>query len=376
LALSLADGLGPVRVRRVAEQLGEEASKATPAALREVDGIGPQLAARAAASLPRAREEAKRQLHDARRLGLRVLCRDSDDWPPLLLSATDAPPVLWVWGNLEPRDLHAVAIVGSRRPSQYGIEQASRFGALLAGMGATVVSGGAYGVDARAHRGALTAVHGRTIAVLGSGCDVAYPPENAPLLAEIAEGRGAVVSELRPGTPPHRDHFPRRNRIISGMSRAVLVIEAAERSGALITARVANEEHGRPVFALPGRVDNPLSFGPHALLRDGARIATTPEDVLENLGPMPADVHEADAAEPPSEEESPPAPVAAEVRDSPRPPVEGDEAAVLHALRDGVLGPDAIIDATGLPASKVTSLLTLMSLRKLIRREGSGYRAI
>src|SRR5262249_38618585 len=158
--------------------------------------------------------------------------------------------------------------------------------ALLAGAGITVVSGGARGIDSAAHRGAMSHAQGRTIAVLGSGVDVPYPPENAKLFQEIAQ-RGAVISEYPLGTPPLKDNFPRRNRIISGLSRGVLVVEADERSGALITARLACDDHGRPVFALPGRVDNKMSAGPHRLIRDGATLVRSLEDIIEGLGPLP-----------------------------------------------------------------------------------------
>jgi DNA protecting protein DprA len=219
-------------------------------------------------------------------LAVALLCPDDDAYPALLKEIPDPPAVLYVRGAFEPRDLNAVAIVGSRKCSYYGREQAERFAALLAGAGFSVISGGARGIDSAAHRGAMSHAHGRTIAVLGSGIDVPYPPENAPLFEEIAK-RGAVVSEYPLGTPPLKDNFPRRNRIVSGMSRGVLVIEADIKSGALITARQACDDHSRPVFALPGRVDNALSDGPHLLIRDGAVLTTKLEDIIENLGPLP-----------------------------------------------------------------------------------------
>jgi len=175
---------------------------------------------------------------------------------------------------------HAVAIVGSRAASPYAIAVADRLAADLAARGVVVVSGLARGVDSSAHRGALTA--GATVAVLGSGVDVMYPPEHAPLAREI-EKNGAVVSELVPGTPPMRWFFPLRNRIISGLSRAVVVIEASEKSGSLITARCALEQ-GRDVLAVPGNVLSGRNRGAHALLRDGAKIVESADDILEELG--------------------------------------------------------------------------------------------
>ncbi len=214
-----------------------------------------------------------------------------EQYPAMLRSIPDPPAVLYLRGELQPRDLHALAIVGSRKCSYYGREQAERFAAILSAAGMTVISGGARGIDSAAHRGAISHPEGRTIAVLGSGVDVPYPPENEKLFEQIAGGRGAVLSEYPLGAPPVAENFPRRNRIVSGMSRGVLVVEADVRSGALITARQANEEQGRTVFALPGRVDNALSVGPHQLIRDGAILVTQLSDILDDLTPFPEDVH-------------------------------------------------------------------------------------
>jgi DNA processing protein len=241
--------------------------------------------------LARAHQEVERELDRAAAAGIKIVPRDDDGYPPLLQEIPDPPPVLYVKGTIEPRDLNALAIVGSRRCSFYGREQSERFAALLAGAAITVVSGGARGIDSAAHRGALSHPNGRTIAVLGSGIDVPYPPENTKLFEQIAE-RGAVISEYSLGTPPVAENFPRRNRIVSGISRGVLVVEADDRSGALITARQACEDHGRPVFAVPGRVDNKLSSGPHRLIREGATLVTCLEEIVEGLGPLPQSVQE------------------------------------------------------------------------------------
>ena len=374
LTLATTRGLGPVLVRRLAEACGgvEAACSASAAQLSQIPGIGKGRAATLASSIKSAAREADREIDAAHQAGVAVVSPDDDQYPPLLIDLPDAPPVLWVWGELEPRDLNAVAIVGSRRPSRYGQEQASRFGSLLAGAGFTVVSGGAYGVDARAHRGALAAVGGRTVAVLGCGVDVAYPPENGPMLADVADGHGAVVSEWPMGTGPRKEHFPRRNRVISGMSRGVLVIEAAERSGALITARVAADDHNRPVFALPGRVDNEMSAGPHGLLRDGAFLAATLEDVTANLGPLPSRVYPAQrpaAAETLFNDEFPKSPDAP----PPMPALSDGDRQLLDALDGEAVGVDALCDRTGLPAHRVQSALTLMSLKGLVRRVGNRF---
>jgi len=288
LQLALTAGIGPILSRRIIEAGGsaEAACSANASLLNNVEGIGLAKSRKIVAALGVAAGEVDAELARAAAAKVSILCPDDSQYPLPLRDIPDPPNVLYLRGSFQDRDLNAVAIVGSRRCSYYGREQAERFGALLAGVGITVVSGGARGVDSSAHRGAISHLHGRTIAVLGCGVDVAYPPENASLFAQIAE-RGAVVSEFPLGTPPNKENFPRRNRIVSGMSRGVLIVEADERSGALITARQACDDHGRPVFALPGRVDNPLSAGPHQLIRDGAVLVTKLDEILEALHPLP-----------------------------------------------------------------------------------------
>jgi DNA processing protein len=292
LRLSLTSGLGPILLNRLLTAAGSPgaAAEAPASLLRTIEGIGQSKAPKIAASLRASNDEADKILARCAQLNLSLLCPADADYPPLLRPIPDPPAVLYLRGRLEPRDLHALAIVGSRKCSHYGREQAERFAAILSAAGMTVVSGGARGIDSAAHRGALSHPDGRTLAVLGSGLDIAYPPENAPLFDQIANGRGAVLSEFPPGTPPIAENFPRRNRIVSGLSRGVLVIEADVRSGALITARQANEEQGRTVFALPGRVDNPLSIGPHQLIRDGATLVTQLTDILDDLPPVPDNI--------------------------------------------------------------------------------------
>ena len=201
-------------------------------------------------------------------------------YPAALTAIADPPPMLWMRGRVESLSRPAVAIVGSRAGSAYALSVAEQLATDLAAAGLVVVSGLARGVDSAAHRGALTG--GATVAILGSGVDVIYPREHTDLARQIAQD-GAVVSELVPGTPPQQQFFPRRNRIISGLSRAVVVIEASEKSGSLITARCALEQ-GRDVLAVPGNVLSGRNRGAHALLRDGARIVESAEDVLEELG--------------------------------------------------------------------------------------------
>jgi len=210
----------------------------------------------------------------------RLVHSASDEFPAQLREMTGMPPALYVRGELRREDALAVALVGARQATPYGVEMAERLAADLARRGVTVVSGLARGIDTAAHRGALRA-GGRTIAVLGCGVDVVYPPENGRLVREIA-GQGAVVSEFPPGTRPLAHHFPRRNRVIAGLALAVVVVEAAERSGSFTTVGWA-ADLGREVMAVPGRATSPLSRGCHRLIRDGATLVETWEDVIQQL---------------------------------------------------------------------------------------------
>jgi DNA processing protein len=378
LQLSLTSGIGPILIGRIVASKGsaEAALTATVQELQTVEGIGIAKARTIHESMKRAVGDAEAQLKRAAEDGATLYCPDDEGYPPLLREIPDPPSVLFCLGKFEPRDLNAVAIVGSRRCSHYGREQAERFASLLAGAGFTVSSGGARGIDSAAHRGALRHPLGRTIAVLGSGLDVTYPPENKELFKEIA-GRGVVASEFPFGTPPNAENFPRRNRVVSGMSRGVLVIEADVRSGALITARQANEEHNRPVFAVPGRVDNAMSAGPHLLIRDGAILTTSLEDIVEGLGPLPEGVSQPtlfDAAlEAPAEQDA----VAAEAPvNKPSGFTLNNERQELVLKQVGVepVGVDEIIERSGLEAPLVLQELTFLTLRGLVKRvDGQSF---
>jgi len=272
------------------------------------------------------------------------------DYPPALAAIVDPPPVLWVCGRRAALHGPAVAIVGSRAGSSYALSVAERLAADLAARGVAIVSGLARGVDSAAHRGALSA-SGVTIGVLGSGPDVVYPPEHRPLALEIA-GLGAVVSELAPGTPPRACFFPLRNRVISGLVRAVVVIEAGEKSGSLITARCALEQ-GREVLAVPGNVLNGRNRGGHALLRDGAKIVEAADDILEELGFAIED---------------------------PRQGVHASKRMTGHPS-DPILGClvvgesfdlDAIAERTGLTPARLLPRLFELELQGFVRRAGGG----
>jgi DNA processing protein len=270
-------------------------------------------------------------------------------YPPALAAIIDPPPVLWVSGQPAALDQPAVAIVGSRAGSVYALSVAARLAEDLARRGVAIVSGLARGVDSAAHRGALAA-SGVTIGVLGSGADVIYPREHKGLADEIAI-RGAIVSELVPGTPPQPHFFPRRNRVISGLVRAVVVIEAGEKSGSLITAKCALEQ-GRDVLAVPGNVLNGRNKGGHALLRDGAKIVETADDVLEELGfAVHPDGGRAASQEVPARPADP----------------------ILTCLLPGEASDlDEIAERTGLTPARLLPRLFDLELQGLIRRAGGG----
>ena len=277
-------------------------------------------------------------------------------YPPLLACIPDPPPVLFVEGNRSCLALPMVAVVGSRNATRPGLDTARSFARALARAGLAVVSGLAAGVDAAAHRGALAAP-GITLAVAASGLDRVYPREHAALAAEIA-ATGALLSEFVPGTPPLREHFPRRNRIISGLTLGVLVVEAAVRSGSLITARLAGEQ-GREVFAIPGSIHNPMARGCHRLIRQGAKLVETVDDLLEELG-RPA------AAQAPSPVTgSPPGELA---------DLDDDYVTVLDAMGYEVATVDTLVQRTGLTPQALSSMLLNLELRGIVDPvPGSGY---
>ncbi|HEX6987510.1 MAG TPA: DNA-processing protein DprA, partial [Planctomycetaceae bacterium] len=269
LRLHLVPGVGPRTTQVLLEAFGSAGRvlAAGEAELRGVEGVGPKLAKAIRAA--RDSGEAERELARCRELGATLLARGTPGYPHLLSTIPDAPAVLYVRGTLAPRDEIAVAIVGSRRCTYYGLSQAERLAGGLARAGVTVVSGLAKGIDAAAHRGALAA-GGRTLAVTATGLETVYPPGHEGLAAEVAAA-GAVLTEFRLSQKPLAGLFPQRNRVISGLSLGVIVVEASRKSGALHTARHATEQN-RDVFALPGRVDSAASEGCHDLIRDGAAL--------------------------------------------------------------------------------------------------------
>jgi DNA processing protein len=306
----------------------------------------PEIEEMAAAGLHAGREVRAR----AARAGIHVVAWNDARFPACLLAIADPPPALWYRGTLDAFDAPAVAIVGSRAACAVSLHTATRLGEDLAARGITVVSGLARGVDSAAHRGALAT--GATIAVLGSGPDVIYPGEHTRLARDIAT-RGLVVSEYPPGTPPMAFHFPQRNRIISGLSLAVVVVEAAAGSGSLITASCALDQ-GRDVMAVPGNVLSGRNRGAHALIRDGAKIVEDADDIVEELGLTAL----ADAS-------------SAGTANSSGGKTSTDRIlAVMEADQEYDL--DGLSGASGIAGARLLSRLLDLELRGLIRRVGGG----
>jgi DNA processing protein len=281
LKLIRADGVGPTTFSKLLKHFGsaDRALGASVSELAKIEGIGFKTAERIAAT--REKFNAAAEIELAEKLGVWIVNVEDDRYPPALKNIYDPPPVLFVKGTLTRDDNLAISMVGSRRCSLYGQEQASRFAHFLSAAGFTIVSGMARGIDTAAHKGALAAA-GRTIAVQGCGLATVFPPENEKLFELIAES-GACVSELPLRYEPLAENFPPRNRIIAGLSLGTIVIEAGHRSGALITARAALDSH-REVMAVPGKIDSPLSKGSHKLLKEGAKLIESVEDVMEALG--------------------------------------------------------------------------------------------
>jgi DNA processing protein len=350
---------------------------ATQAELAQVQGIGTHRAQaiRAAISQLQTSGAVEREKEAIARAGVTLLTLEDSDYPKLLRLISDPPPVLYVRGKLLASDNLSLAVVGSRRCSAYGREQADRFAAGAAQAGLCVISGGALGIDTAAHHAALRAA-GRTIAVIGSGLNNPYPSENHALFDRIADsGSGAVLSELPMSAPPRPENFPSRNRIVSGLALGVLVIEAALRSGALITARLAAEDHSRDVLAVPGRVDAATSAGCHKIIREGwATLVTSVTDVLDALGDagqlLKAGVeHTPGNPGNPTTRTSP----SSEQKASLFAATQTDaQKSVLEALSEP-LDVDQLADKTGLPIHVLQAELTLLQVRGSVGKSGASY---
>lgn len=345
VGFNLVKGIGAVRLRNLIQHFGdvETAWHASPQEMRAA-GLGPKLIetmqqVRAGVSL----ELVWERVHS---LGIQVLTWEDEAYPRRLKEIDQPPPVLYLRGNLLPEDEWAVAIVGTRGITAYGRQVTAEIASVLARRGVTVISGLARGVDAEAHKAALNA-GGRTLAVLGSGVDQIYPPEHRQLANQIIAS-GALMSDYAPGTPPDGVNFPPRNRIISGLSMAVIVIEAGERSGALITAEFAADQ-GREVFAVPGNINAPKSVGCNRLIHQGARPLLTPEDVLESLDLASFQQQRVARAVLPKDEV---------------------EARLLSVLTREPMHVDDIRARVDMPIEKVSATLALMELKGMVRQLG------
>ncbi len=350
LLLNLAAPMEAAAFGKIIARFGSAAAAlaAPAAAWAETEGVDPALAHR----LRRAVQEALPRLEEEKTLlqqaAARAIISTDEEFPEGLKSLPDAPPVLYVKGDLRPRDAFAVALVGTRRPTPYGRAVAERMGRELAEAGITVVSGLARGIDTAAHAGALRG-GGRTVGVLGGGLERFYPPENK-FLADRMAAQGAVLSEFPLTYPSLPVNFPRRNRIISGLSLAVAVVEADQISGALITARLAAEQ-GRDVFAVPGPVFSKVSRGPHKLIKDGARLVESVEDILEEIEVFRGLIRQrARAAAKPSGG-----------------PLSPSEARLLSHITLEPVGLDQLSARTGLAPAEVSAALLSLELKGLVR---------
>jgi DNA processing protein len=387
LRLTFLRGVGPVLVKRLLETLQspEAILQAHPATLAAVDGIGTIKANQIVSSAPGTVAEATAELLRAKDRGISLIPLNDIRYPPALRNIPDPPLLLYVRGELLPNDAVAIGMVGARKCTLYGREQAQRFGAALAERGLTIVSGGARGIDTSSHLGALQA-GGRTIVVMGCGINNVYPPENDALYDRIVnEKRGAIISELPFDAPPSKENFPPRNRIIAGMTLGIVVVEANLQSGSLITARLAAADYGREVFALPGRVDSPASAGTHHLIKTAAaHLVESADDVLEYLGDVGRLLAKAKEMETPS---TPAERVGAgpspriqpndglfsdpSVPANPQPPAPAltpPQQQIITALGAQGASIDELVDATQLKPQVIIAELTLLQIQGRARR--------
>jgi len=372
LALSHVNKLGPVRIHSLLEVFG------TPTAIFDIGRQGWQEAGLSEKLMVNLSspdwEKVDADLKWAEQENASIITLDDDRYPAMLKNITDAPPILYTLGQAEILKLPQLAIVGSRNPTLGGQEIAHDFAAYLSSMGMTVTSGMAMGIDAAAHQGALDTMqkglngHGFTVAVTGTGLDRVYPAKNREIAHKIAEN-GVLVSEYAPGIPPLPSNFPRRNRIISGLSMGVLVVEAALQSGSLITARLASEQ-GREVFAVPGSIHHPLAKGCHALIREGAKLVETAQHILEELGGFSSILSEngkqnhADHIKADSEQK---------LESNSLVNVDDEYQQVLKCIDFEPTSVDKVVERSGLTADAVCSMLLVLELQGYITALSGGY---
>jgi DNA processing protein len=349
LALNLIPDVGPVSAGRLLSAFGspENIFHMPVNELRQVQDIGENRARNIVSFSDW--EKVNKEIEKAEKNNVRLIPRNDKAYPETLKRIYGAPVVLYVKGTLQESDKYAVAVVGSRTATDYGIKTAATISHKLSSSGLTVVSGMARGIDSASHKGALKA-GGRTIAVLGSGLDLPYPPENKKLMDEISLS-GAVVSEFPLGTPPNKENFPRRNRIISAMSLGVIVIEAALDSGSLITVAYALEQ-GREVFAVPGNITSRNSKGTNDLIKKGAKLVESAEEVLEELRPQIKGVLREEKINP----------------ERPLPVLTDDEQILYSSLSSEPKHIDSIIREINIPTSRALSLLLNLELKGIVRQ--------
>lgn len=350
LRLSMTRGVGIKTYQTLIERFGspEAILDASRKNLEEVPGIGSKLAAAISGESKNIDIDAEIKL--AGEKNVQIIPFTSDQYPKYLKTIYDPPLVLYVKGSIIETDLIALAVVGARRCTYYGLSQAERFARLLAQKGFCIVSGMARGIDAAAHRGAISS-KGRTIAVLGCGLGFIYPRENIELAEQITR-QGALVSEFPMNTPPDYRNFPPRNRLISGLSLGVLVVESSLKSGSLITAQWALEQ-GKEVFAVPGNIDNIYSRGTHKLIKEGAKLVEDIHDILQELGPVAEALNTDDAT----------------TTNDPRSlSLNSQEKKIFSLLSSTPKDIDEIIRLADLPTSVVSSTLMILEIRKLVKQ--------
>jgi DNA processing protein len=350
IRLGLVNGVGPRTLAALVDRFGSASAvlDATLAQLGQVACIGPKLATLI-------REGAKSDLYErvqahCQSHAVRILVPGDIDYPRLLSELADPPLMLFVKGTMERRDAISIGMVGTRHCTHYGKTMAERISRGLSQRGLTIVSGLARGIDAVCHEAALAA-NGRTIAVLGSSVTDIYPPEHDELAQRIVH-HGALISETHPFSKPKAGVFPQRNRIISGMSLGVVVVEAADRSGSLITVRHAGEQ-GRDVFAIPGPVTSRMSKGCHQLIRDGATLVCDVEQIIEHLGPLVEGVEMADGTE---------------VKHPAELQLNEIEQTILQCIQSDPTDVDSVVASSGIPVPRVLSTLSVLEMKGLIRR--------
>ena len=350
LRLSMTKGIGAKTYQALIERFGSSESilDASRSELETIPGVGIKIAT-AINEISR-NIDISTEINLAKEKGVQIIPYTSDLYPKHLKTIYDPPLILYVKGNILETDILALAIVGARRCTYYGLSQAERFGRLLAQKGFCIVSGMARGIDAAAHRGAISA-KGRTIAILGCGLGVLYPRENIELAEQIPQ-HGAIVSELPMNTPPDFRNFPPRNRLISGLSLGVLVVESSLKSGSLITAQWALEQ-GKEVFAIPGNIDNVYSRGTHKLIKEGAKLVEDVSDIVQELGPIAETLSPCDESE---------------TSDPRSLTLNSHEKKIFSLLSSSPKDIDEIIQLAGLPTSVVTSTLMILEIKKLVKK--------